>query len=117
MKEQSKAKKIIELDSTLSRFEVPPLQDLLIIGREAPIGAKAMEKAIDFMSQGNYTVIFLKNDEIIEAMIVKKCVLRMVPEKLLTAFVKEEIRSGMCPKDMFKLRLDAVVKTKKSYQL
>ncbi|MGB2762500.1 MAG: hypothetical protein WBC21_03090 [Minisyncoccales bacterium] len=117
IKKQSKAKKIIELDSTLSSFEVPPLQDVLIIGREAPIGTKAMEQAVEFMSQGNYTVISFQDDDILEAMIVKNCILRMVPEKLLVDFIKEEIRPGMCSKDMLKFRLEIVIKTKKSYQL
>ena len=116
-KKQPDVKKIIDIDSTLTRFEVPPLQDVLIIGKEAPIGTEAMEQAVNFMSQGNYTVISFQDDDILEAMIVKNCVLRMAPEKLLTDFVKEEVRPGMCPKDMLKLRLEIIVKTKKSYQL
>ena len=117
IKVQSKAKKIIELDSTLSRFEVPPLQDILVIGREAPIGTKAMERAIEFISKGNYTIISFKDDKLIEAVIVRNCILRMVSKKILIDFIKEEIKSGMCAKDMFKLRIEITIKTKKNYQL
>lgn len=116
IEKQSKAKKIIEIDSILSRFEVPPLQDILVIGKEAPIGRKAMERAIDFMSQGNYKTISFESDQIIEAVIVKKSVLRMASEKILVDFLKEEIKPGMCSEDMLKLRLEILVKTKKSYQ-
>lgn len=116
-KQQPEAKKTVEINSTLSRFEVPPLQDILVIGKEAPIGVKAMEKAMELISKGNYTTILLEKDEIIEAIVVKNCLLRLVPKKVLIDFVNEEVKGGMCPHDMLKLRIEVVIKTKKNYYI
>lgn len=115
-KQSSDAKRIIEIDSTLTRFEVPPLQDTLIIGRDAPIGTKAMQRAVEFISKGNYVAIPFANDEIVESVIVRRCILRMVSKEILISFIKEEISPKMCSKDMLKVRLEIILRTKKSYQ-
>ncbi|MBO8129218.1 MAG: hypothetical protein H0Z39_08490 [Peptococcaceae bacterium] len=43
-------KKKAEIQLSLSEFEIPPMQDVLLVGNEAPIGPEAARRMVDALS-------------------------------------------------------------------
>jgi hypothetical protein len=73
----------------LSEFEIPPMQDILLVGKRAPIGPEAVRRMVDAVSPEQYEIVRL-NHEIFEAVVVKKSLLRLLPkEKLLPVVIDE----------------------------
>jgi hypothetical protein len=73
----------------LSEFEIPPMQDILLVGKRAPIGPEAVRRMVDAVSPEQYEIVRL-NHEVFEAVVVKKSLLRLLPkEKLLPVVIDE----------------------------
>ncbi|WP_240986924.1 hypothetical protein [Acididesulfobacillus acetoxydans] len=73
----------------LSEFEMPPMQDVLIVGRNAPIGPEAAKRMVDVLSPDQYKVIKIDHP-VIEAIVVRNALINMIPEERLTEFILEE---------------------------
>lgn len=78
-----------EINLRLSEFEFPPMQDVLLIGRKAPIGPEAAKRMVDALSPDQYEVIPLSHD-LFEAAVVRKSVLKIIPQESLFPIVLEE---------------------------
>lgn len=77
------------LSLKISEFEVPPMQDLLIIGKKAPIGPEAVRRMAEALSPEQFTLIKIDHPKI-EAVLLRKSLLQMLDEQLLTAIIMEE---------------------------
>lgn len=76
----------------LSEFEIPPMQDILLIGKKAPIGPEAVRRMVDALSPEQYDVIRVEH-ETFEAAVVRKGLLKMLPlEKLMPVVLEEGTR-------------------------
>ena len=113
----AETKKKADVEIRISRFEVPPMQDVLVIGRQAPIGQVAFKKTVDLLAPNQYTLLPLEGDERIEAILVKNCILRMLPKKILMGFVINEIKEIMCDIDILKAVVEVTIMAKKSVAL
>ncbi len=72
-----------------TEFDLPPMQDVLLIGRRAPIGPEAVRRMVDALAPGQYEVV-LVNDSAIEAVAVKKKLFNWVSrDKLISILIKE----------------------------
>ena len=74
----------------LSEFEIPPMQDILLVGKRAPIGPEAVRRMVDAVSPEQYEIIRLNHDEVFEAVVIKKSFLRLLPKEKLLPIVIEE---------------------------
>lgn len=73
----------------LSEFEIPPTQDILLVGKKAPIGPEAARRMVDAVSPEQYEVVRLDHG-VFEAVVVKKSLLKLLPkEKLLPVVIDE----------------------------
>ncbi|CAI8787710.1 MULTISPECIES: hypothetical protein [Brevibacillus] len=77
------------LSLKISEFEVPPMQDLLIIGRKAPIGPEAARRMADALSPEQFTLLKMNHPKI-EAVLLRNTLLQMIDEKLLMKIILEE---------------------------
>jgi hypothetical protein len=78
-----------DISIKLSEFEIPPMQDILLVGKRAPIGPEAVRRMVDAVSPEQYEIVRL-NHEVFEAVVVKKSLLRLLPkEKLLPVVIDE----------------------------
>jgi len=76
----------------LSEFEIPPMQDVLLVGKRAPIGPEAIRRMVSALSPDQYEVIQLDHD-IFEAVVLKKSLVKLLPkEKLLPVILEEGAR-------------------------
>ncbi|WNC12565.1 hypothetical protein [Brevibacillus brevis] len=73
----------------ISEFEVPPMQDLLIIGRRAPIGPEAVRRMAEALSPEQFTLIKMDHPKI-EAVLLRNSLLQMIDEKRLMTIILEE---------------------------
>lgn len=73
----------------LSEFEVPPMQDLLIVGRKAPIGPEAVRRMAQAMSPEQFTLVKIDHPKI-EAVLLRSSLLQMIDEKLLMSIILDE---------------------------
>lgn len=78
------------LSFSISEFEVPPMQDLLVIGKKAPIGPEAVKRMAEVLSPEQFSIIRLDHPRV-EAVLLKKNLLEMIDQKVLTGIILEEI--------------------------
>lgn len=60
-----------EITMRMSEFEMPPVQDALIVGKRAPIGPEAARRMVDILSPNQYEIVKVdhKCAEACEAMV------------------------------------------------
>lgn len=89
MEERSMYSRKATLSLKISEFEVPPMQDLLIIGKKAPIGPEAVRRMSEALSPGQFTLLKIDHPKI-EAVLVRNSLLQMLDQTLLMKIVMEE---------------------------
>lgn len=81
-----------EISIRLSEFEIPPMKDVLLIGKRAPIGPEAAKRMVDALSPEQYEIIPVHEGPL-EALIVRKPLLNIIPrEKLLSILMDEGLK-------------------------
>lgn len=73
-----------------SEFEIPPMQDIMLVGKKAPIGPEAAKRMVDGVAPEQYEIIELDGHEIFEAIVVRKSLLKILPKETLTSIIVEE---------------------------
>ncbi|MEA4827901.1 MAG: hypothetical protein VB130_14925 [Clostridium sp.] len=81
--------KKVEINMRFSEFEMPPMQDVLIVGKRAPIGPEAARRMVDILSPEQYKIIRIEH-EYIEAVVVRRSLLNMLDEDKLISMIIEE---------------------------
>ncbi len=78
-----------QINIRLSDFEIPPMQDILLIGKKAPIGPEAVRRMVDAMSPEQYEIINLEHN-FFEALVIKKSLLKQISKEKLLPIILEE---------------------------
>jgi hypothetical protein len=105
-----------EVTVRFSEFEFPPMQDALLVGKRAPIGPHAARRMIDVLSPDQYEV-FPVEHEVIEAAVVRKNLLRMVPAEKLLPFLLEEGGKIATETTIVKVQVKVVVEVSRAVEL
>ncbi|MGQ9557598.1 MAG: hypothetical protein ACUVTU_06555 [Desulfurispora sp.] len=88
------ANRTAEVRLRLSEFEIPPMQDALLVGRRAPIGPEAARRMVDALSPEQYQILRIDH-EVFEAVVIRKILLNLMPQdKLLALLLDEGSRVG-----------------------
>ncbi len=112
MKEKSGGSRKALVDLELSTFEIPPSGDILVLGKRCPIGQQAAKKMLDTVAPGQFELINVE-DDLIEALLVKKYLfLRANKERLVNAVV-EESKAIMGQDCMIRIRCEISVTVKR----
>ncbi len=69
------SKRQLELRLSGQIFEIPPLWDVLLIGRLAPIGPEAARRMAESLAPGQFTLLKVEKGPV-EAFLVRKSLLR-----------------------------------------
>lgn len=96
------------LSARVSEYEVPPIRDALVMGREAPIGCQAMRRALGLLIKAPFAHIELE-DEVISDILVRENLLRRLPEDQLIEFVLTHIKPMMSIEEVLHIELDIEV--------
>ncbi len=89
-------------------FRVPPLQDGLILGRDASVGCIAIRKALDLLTAYNFAHIE-PDDDVVGDIIVRESFLKRISREDLIAFVLREIKPLMNRDEILEIELDIIV--------
>jgi hypothetical protein len=108
--------KKVEITMRMSEFEMPPMQDVLIVGRRAPIGPEAARRMVDILSPEQYEIIKIDHPAI-EAMVVRKALFNILPQEKLVAFLLEEGGKVANESTIVKAQVNIVLRISKSIDL
>lgn len=73
----------------LSEFEIPPIQDVLLVGRRAPIGPEAVQRMVDILSPEQYEILRVEEGPF-EAVVVRKSLCNLITREKLLGVILEE---------------------------
>lgn len=101
----------------LSEFELPPVQDILLVGRAAPIGPEAARRMLEAVAPEQYEVFELDEGPV-GAVAVRRRLLDLCPRDQLLRLLLEEA-SRMAPDNMVikgKVQIDVIVERQVSLE-
>ena len=101
------------LSARVSEFDIPPVTDGVVIGTHSPIGFSAISKAMDLLGGNHFQTIELEDDTI-SHVIVRRTIMRRLPEDRLVAFILERVKPLMCQQEIVHLELDVKVAIEES---
>ena len=100
----------LSVTARVVEFSIPPVSDGLVIGKESPIGFTAVSRALQLLVANQFHTIAIEDDDVISHVIIRRNLLRRVPEDRLIAFIRERIRPLMVPDEILHLSLTVEVK-------
>lgn len=112
----TESSKKVELSMRLSEFEIPPMQDVLIIGKKAPIGSEAAKRMVNILSPDQYEIKRLEHPSI-EAIVIRKSLLNMLPQDKLISLVLEEGEKIANETMIVKVQLNITIIVSKSIEV
>ncbi len=92
----------------VTEFEMPPVSDGLVLGKDSPIGFSAFTKALNLLTADHMQSIEVEDDTI-SHIIVRRGILRRLPQERLVAFVLERVKPLMCAQEILHLQIKAEV--------
>jgi len=105
-----------DINMRMSEFEMPPMQDALIVGRRAPIGPEAARRMVDILSPDQYEIIRVDHPTI-EAMVVRKALFNMLPQEKLVELLLDEGGKVANESTIVKVQANIVLHVSKSIDL
>lgn len=105
-----------QLNIRLSEFEIPPMQDVLLVGKRAPIGPEAVRRMVDAMSPEQYEIICLDHP-IFEALVIKKSLLKQISQDKLLPIILEEGERIATEETVVKAQVNIVIQVNRGIDL
>jgi len=96
------------LKARVREFGVPPIHDVLVLGKQSPIGCAAIRKAIEFLVASPFDHLEFQ-DDVISDIIVRRAIMRRIPEDKLIAFVLSQIKPLMTADEILHIDLEVEV--------
>ncbi|MCA9532612.1 MAG: hypothetical protein KC593_03000 [Myxococcales bacterium] len=100
-----------ELRIRLSRFNLPPVQSALVVGKRASIGSRAMAKALDEMMPGAFRRIDVDHP-LIESILCRDAHLRRISAEKLVPLIVRHAEAFMADTDTlhFDINIDVFIR-------
>jgi len=114
--DNSRNTRTAEVSIRLTEFEIPPMQDVLLVGKKAPIGPEAARRMVDALSPEQYEVVPV-NEGALEAMVVRKSLLQLIPQEKLLPIILEEGQKLLTENMVIKAQIDIVVIVKREIDI
>lgn len=100
------------IKARVREFGVPPIHDALVLGKNSHIGCAAIRKAIEFLVASPFDHIEFE-DDVVSDIIVRRSILRRMPEDKLIAFVQSQIKPLMAADEILHLDLEVEIAIEK----
>lgn len=108
MEKKNGRSKKARITMELATFKIPPSGDVLVLGKNCPIGPQAAKRMLEAVAPNQFEFIKVE-DETIDALLVKKHLLLRVEKSLLISAAVEEARAIMGAACMITIKCDVVV--------
>jgi hypothetical protein len=96
------------LRARIKEFNIPPIHDGLVLGRQSPIGCAAIRKAINLLVSSPFEHIEV-DDPVVSDILVRANILRRLPKEKLVAFVLQQVKPLMEPDEVLHMDVDIEV--------
>lgn len=93
------------ITARISEYRVPPVDDVLVLGKAAPIGSVAMKRALGLLIAQPYEHIKL-DDDTISDLLVRQAILKRLKKEALIDFVMKHIKPLIGENEILHLSLD-----------
>lgn len=100
----------------LKEFEIPPMQDVLMIGKRSPIGPEAVRRMVDALSPEQYEVVPVDEGPI-EAIVIRKSLLKLIPREKLFPIILDEGLKIATEHTVIKAQVKVIITVNKSIDL
>lgn len=97
-----------EMSIRLSEFEIPPMQDVLLVGKKAPIGPEAIRRMVNALSPNQYEISPVNHD-IFQAVVLKKSLAKLLPAEKLIPIILEEGARVATERTVVKAQVNVVI--------
>ena len=98
MEKKNRRSEKAAINMEFSTFDIPPSGDILVLGKHSAMGPEASKRMIESVAPNTFELINLE-DDVIEALLVRKTLfLRVDREKLINTIIEESnlIMSDEC---------------------
>lgn len=93
------------IQTRIKEFVLPPFRDGLVLGKNSPIGNRAMRQALELLVATPFEHIEI-HDDIVQDILIRKSLLKKIsPEKLID-YVLTRIKPFMSEDEILYLELD-----------
>ena len=116
MESRIEGTKKAEINMRFSKFEMPPMQDVLIVGKMAPIGPEAARRMVDILSPDQYEIVKVEHNYV-EAVVVRRSLLNMIPKEKLISIIMEEGGKIANESMILKVQINITLNVSKSIDL
>lgn len=102
----------INIQIRFQEFKIPPVQDALVIGREASIGIEAMRRSLTLLQLAPFDHVAMQGDhedDIVGAILVRRTVLNKIPRDKLIRLIIDRIKPFMTAEEIMHLHIDAEI--------
>lgn len=96
------------ISAHISEYSIPPLKDMLVLGKDAPIGCIAMRRSLELLIRTPFEHIEVE-DDVISDILVRQPLLRRVSKQALIGFVMTQIKPMMGSEEVLQVELDIKV--------
>ncbi len=93
------------ISARISEYKVPPVDDVLVLGKSAPIGSVAMQRALGLLIAQPYEHIKL-DDDVLSDLLVRQSILKRLKREVLVEFIKTHVKHMMGESEILHLTLD-----------
>jgi hypothetical protein len=109
-------KRHVTVSLRMSRFELPPVESALIVGRKSSIGSNALVKALDEIMPGAFRRVEVQHS-VVEAVVLRESDLgRIGAEKLVQLYVRHA--EGMMEEtEVLRVTSDLVIASTEEFEL
>ena len=101
--------KKVHITAQVSEYAVPPIKDMLVMGKQSAIGCIAMRRALELLIKTPFEHIELENDEVISDILVRSPLLRRIPRDALVEFVLTHIKPLLGVEEVLHVDMDVNV--------
>jgi len=98
----------IHISAQVCEYAIPPLKDMLVLGKQAPIGCIAMRRAIELLVTATYEHIEIE-DDVIADILVRQHLLKRISREGLIDFVLKHVKPMMGIDEVMHASIDVKV--------
>src|SRR5437868_13114559 len=109
-------KRHVNVSLRMTRFELPPVESALVVGRRAPIGSNALEKALAELMPGTFRRIEVEHP-VIEAVIIRESHSRRISEDRLVRLLIRHAEGMMDETEAFRVTAELVISSSEEFEL
>ncbi|MCJ7616648.1 MAG: hypothetical protein MUO43_08950 [Desulfobacterales bacterium] len=88
--------------------QLPPFEDILLLGRRCPHGKTGIAKCLDLLSPEGFELVELDND-VVQAMLVSKRILKRMPIDKIIGILKEKVFPFITSGEIVKINFNVKV--------